>query len=43
MTPEISQAGAGGTPKAEGPMRATSTHTTTALRLAVRTRRTPSA
>ena len=43
MTPQISQVGPGATPIAGGPRSATSTHTPTAMRLAVRARRTPSA
>src|SRR5438105_6057039 len=43
MTPDIGQTRAEGTPSAGGPITPTSTQTTIALRLAVRTRRTPSA
>src|SRR5438034_6556340 len=42
MTPEMSHTGSAGTSKVGGPMRATSTHTTAAPRLAIRTRRIPS-
>ena len=43
IVPEISHTGPGGTPVAGGPMSATSSHTTMATRLVVRTRCTPSA
>src|SRR5438067_799620 len=43
MTAEISQTGSGATPTAGGTISATRIHTTVAPRLAVRTRRTPSA
>ena len=38
--PQISHVEPGATPNAGGPTRATSTHTATAIRLAVRARRT---